>query len=99
MEKYAAKTGRHLFLHMKQVKKEHVEVQAEESGIPEKVSRMAIGVEGGFKSDFKKDEYEEVNDIVLVPSFQRFPVDDQDVPLAIQMSAKAVIQAQSAIHK
>ena len=26
-------------------------------------------------------------------------VDDQDVPLAIQMSAKAVLQAESAIHK
>lgn len=99
MEKYSQKSGRQLFLHMKQVKKPPKETDAQESGIPEKVSRMAIGVEGGFKSDFKKDEYEDINQVVIVPSFQSFKIDDNDVPLAIQMSAKAVLDAQSAIHK
>jgi len=98
VEKYAAKTGRQLFLHMKQVKKPPKESE-EESGIPEKVSKMAIGVEGGFKTDVKKDEYDDVNELVIIPSFQKFSIDNNDVPLAIQMSAKAVIQAQSAIHQ
>ena len=88
---------------MRQIKKENATSptdESQESGIPEKVSRMAIGVEGGFQAaDFKTDEYDDINDIVIIPSFQRFGVDDQVVPLAIQMSAKAVIQAQSAIHK
>ena len=58
---------------MKQVKRPPKESE-EESGIPEKVSKMAIGVEGGFKSDVKKDEYDDVNEIVIVPSFQRFSI-------------------------
>ena len=73
VETYSAKTGRKLFLHMKQVKKPPKEAE-EESGIPEKVSKMAIGVEGGFKSDVKKDEYDDVNEIVMVPSFQKFSI-------------------------
>ena len=61
---------------MKQVKKPPKEAE-EESGIPEKVSKMAIGVEGGFKSDVKKDEYDDVNEIVMVPSFQKFSIGKQ----------------------
>ena len=106
---------------MKRPRKE----ETQDSGIPEKVSKMAIGVEGGFSSDIKKDEYDEVSQIVIVPSHQAISiginfiyfknklslldyewvfltfsiVDDQEVPLAIQMSAKAVLQAESAIHK
>jgi len=100
VEQYAAKTDRHLFLHMKQIKKPpKEETEAQESGIPEKVSRMAIGVEGGFKANVQKDEYEDVNEIVIIPSFEKFSIDNNDVPLAIQMSAKAVLQADSAIHK
>ena len=99
VEKYAEKSGRRLFLHCKQIKKEVKEDNADPSGIPEKVSKMAIGVEGGFKSDIKKDEFEDKFKIVVLPDFQEFAVDDQEVPLAVQMSAKAVIQADSAIHK
>ena len=61
---------------MKQVKKPPKEAE-EESGIPEKVSKMAIGVEGGFKSDVKKDEYDDVNEIVMLPSFQKFSIGKQ----------------------
>ena len=97
VEKYSEKSGRRLFLHCKQVKKPKKD--QEDSGIPEKVSKMAIGVEGGFKSDIKKDEFEDAYKIVVLPEFQEYSVDDQDVPLAVQMSAKAVIQADSAIHR
>ena len=76
VECYSNKTGRKLFLHMKQVKKPPKEAE-EESGIPEKVSKMAIGVEGGFKSDVKKDEYDDVNEIVMLPSFQKFSIGKQ----------------------
>ena len=31
-------------------------------------------VEGGFKSDVKKDENDNVNEIVIVPSFQKFSI-------------------------
>ena len=76
MEKYASKTNRHLFLHIKHVKKPRNEAEnsAQESGIPEKVSRMAIGVEGGFSADVKKDEFDEINQIVIIPSYQTFSI-------------------------
>ena len=73
VEKYAAKTNRHLFLHIKQVKRPRKE-ETQDSGIPEKVSKMAIGVEGGFSSDIKKDEYDEVSQIVIVPSHQAISI-------------------------
>lgn len=81
VEKYANKTNRHLFLHLKEIKKPQPETKPEESGIPEKVSRMAIGVEGGFKADVKKDEYESVNEIVIIPSYQRFSIRKKNVVL------------------
>ena len=75
VEKYATKSGRHLFLHMKQVKRPRKEsLDTQDSGIPEKVSKMAIGVEGGFKSDIRKDEYDDHYQIVIIPSFQSFSV-------------------------
>ena len=64
---YVNKTNRHLFLHLKQVKRPKKEsMETQESGIPEKVSKMAIGVEGGFSADIKKDEYDDFNEIVII---------------------------------
>lgn len=128
---YVNKTNRHLFLHLKQVKRPKKEsMETQESGIPEKVSKMAIGVEGGFSSDIKKDEYDDFNEIVVIKgpdSWKSFPIgnkrcnfilkkipsqvgkhfenksffctDNTDVPMAIQMSAQAILKADSAIHK
>ena len=52
-------------------------METQESGIPEKVSKMAIGVEGGFSSDIKKDEYDDFNEIVVIKgpdSWKSFPI-------------------------
>ena len=35
---------------------------------------MAIGVEGGFSADVKKDEFDEINQIVIIPSYQTFSI-------------------------
>ncbi len=118
VEKYSSKTGRHLFLHMKKNKRPVKEDSDKDAEVPEKVSRMAIGVEGGFKADVKKFEYDDINEIVIVPSYQKFSIgklrssglksldftnlislDDQDVPLGIQLSANGVIAVESATHK
>jgi hypothetical protein len=74
VEKYAAKTGRKLFLHLRKIKRPRKEESTQDSGIPEKVSKMAIGVEGGFKSDIQKNEFDEVSEIVIIPTFQKFSV-------------------------
>ena len=79
---YVNKTNRHLFLHLKQVKRPKKEsMETQESGIPEKVSKMAIGVEGGFSSDIKKDEYDDFNEIVVIKgpdSWKSFPIGNKD---------------------
>jgi hypothetical protein len=42
--------------------------------VPEKIVRLAIGVEGGFQADNKKVVYEEQNTIVCLPNFDTFPL-------------------------
>lgn len=51
---------------------EEGDAAAHSSGVPEKVSRLAIGVPGGFNPDAKKYYYEEQSQIVLVPGFEQF---------------------------
>ena len=58
--------------------------KAKKDEVPEKVSRMAIGVPGGFNPDEKKFDFVEENAVVLMPGFKSFPLDDPDIPLAIQ---------------
>ena len=58
--------------------------KAKKDEVPEKVSRMAIGVPGGFNPDEKKFDFVEENSVVLMPGFKTFPLDDPDIPLAIQ---------------
>lgn len=65
--------------------------------VPEKVSRMAIGVPGGFNPDEKNYDVQEVTALVVLPSFTRFSLEDEGVPLAFRMSAKAILNADSAV--
>jgi len=105
VEDYHKKTGRTLFLHLRRIKKEiekPKDASSEDSTVAEppaeKVSRLAIGVEGGFDIDTKKFEYEDRNCIVLLPGFQQFRIDDK-LPTMISMCANAIIQAESAVRK
>jgi len=105
VENYHRKTGRSLFLHLRRIKRaiqKTEENTTEESGVAnppaEKVSRLAIGVEGGFDSDSKKYEYEDDNHIVLLPGFQKFKI-DENLPTMISMCADAIIKAESAARK
>ena len=42
------------------------------------VSKLAIGVEGGFDLDTKKYTYEDRNTIVLLPGFHTFKIGKSD---------------------
>ena len=102
---YHRKTGRSVFLHLRRIKKpieKPKENAGEETAVveppAEKVSRLAIGVEGGFSLDSKNFEFEDRNSIVLLPDFHKFKIDDQ-LPTMISMSAKAIIAAESAGRK
>ena len=97
---YHARTGNGIFLHRKRTKVAKSDDEAvKDSEVPEKVSRMAIGVPGGFNPDEKKFEFVEENAVVVMPDFKSFPLDDPDIPLAVQMSAKAILKADSAVRK
>lgn len=104
VENYSQTSGRKVFLHMKRTKvpKEEPAASAEEgdkSGIPEKVSRMAIGVEGGFDVEAKKYDVIEENAIVSLPDFKSFSLDDQEVPLSVSLAAKGILSADSATRR
>ena len=99
---YHNRTSNAIFLHRKRTKVPKADDdgdKAKKDEVPEKVSRMAIGVPGGFNPDEKKYEFVEENSVVLMPGFKSFPLDDPDIPLAIQMSAKAILKADSAVRK
>ena len=81
VERYQQKTGHQLFLHLKRIRKRVAPSANDEDGgdsangdkgVPEKVSRLAIGVEGGFNPDVKKYDYTPCHSIVLVPEFTHF---------------------------
>ena len=80
VESYSGRTGNKLFVRIRRTKvpvpDDQMEVEAKETeGVPEKVSKMAIGVPGGFALDQKKKfTYEDAYDIVTLPEFQSWPI-------------------------
>merc|ERR1711972_871432 len=57
------KTGNAVFLHVKRTKRP---VTVEEVESPQKITRLAIGVDGGFQGGTKPDEYDEEFKIVIL---------------------------------
>ncbi|XP_055600929.1 ubiquitin carboxyl-terminal hydrolase 5 [Uranotaenia lowii] len=95
---YAAKTGNKVFLHLKRDKIEIPEQPQE--GPEKKITRLAIGVEGGFNpTDQKKYEYKEHYKVVVLPEGEGFPYPNQDLPLLVTNSVEAVIKAEAASVK
>ena len=98
---YHQRTSNAVFLHRmrKKVFKEKNKDKegSDEKEVPEKVSRMAIGLPGGFNPDEKKYDLKEENSVVVLPGFQKFSLDDQAIPLAVQMSAQGILKAESAV--
>ena len=71
-------------------------------GVPEKVSRLAIGVAGGFDVAAKKFDVVEEYHLAVFPNLDKLvPVEgnEDNIPLGISLAAKAVISAQSATRK
>jgi hypothetical protein len=71
----------------------------EEQEVPEKVSRMAINVPGGFQTEEKMFDFLDEHKIVVLPGFQEVPLEDPKVPMAIRMGAKAILKAESALKR
>ncbi|KAH8322919.1 ubiquitin carboxyl-terminal hydrolase 5 [Drosophila kikkawai] len=109
VREYASKTGHKVFLHIRRVKtpKEGEGVDAEcnpeeEAGPERKITRLAIGVEGGYnESDMaKKYEIKDTYSIVVAPQLdKKLPYPDPELPMRVTQAVEAILAADSAIAK
>ncbi|XP_043243919.1 ubiquitin carboxyl-terminal hydrolase 5-like [Amphibalanus amphitrite] len=96
VEEFSQRTGSRVFLHMRRERKvQPVDPTAAEE--PEKkVTRLAIGVEGGFSGEERPAEYEEHNTLVVLPGWQTIPLSSEELPAQARNAVAAVIAADSA---
>lgn len=92
LTKYSNRTDNKVFLHIKKTRKETKE---EPEGVPEKVSRLAINMDGGFQTD-KGVEWEESYNIVVLPNKQTFDITDPELPMGVNLSVAGIRTAVSA---
>ncbi|XP_054732138.1 ubiquitin carboxyl-terminal hydrolase 5-like [Anastrepha obliqua] len=102
VKRYAEKTGNAVFLHIQRIKtpKESTGSACAEEGGPErKITRLAIGVEGGYNEAIeKKFEIKDTFSIVVMPDIEKkLPFPDEQLPLLITQSVGAVLAQDSAL--
>ncbi|XP_014252821.1 ubiquitin carboxyl-terminal hydrolase 5 [Cimex lectularius] len=88
------KTGNGIFLHIKRDRIEKETVQGD--GPERKVTKLAIGVEGGFDVDKKNVETNEVYKIVVLPKFTEIQWPCDQLPQVVINSVEAILEAETA---
>lgn len=99
-----------MFLHIRRLKHDKPDdvnieagsgAPAADDGPEKKITRLAIGVEGGFDADAGKDKYtyEDIFQIVLFPNNATYSFPNAQLPAPILDSANAIIAAESATRK
>lgn len=97
VEKYYNRTGDSVFLHIKKDRKE-VCCQQQGDGPEKKITRLAIGVEGGFHADTgNKIEFIDHYNIVVLPSFTALPWPNVDFPEIVKQSVQGIFDTPSAL--
>uniref|UniRef100_A0A034W439 Ubiquitin carboxyl-terminal hydrolase n=1 Tax=Bactrocera dorsalis TaxID=27457 RepID=A0A034W439_BACDO len=102
VKKYAEKTGNAVFLHIHRVKTPKKGVAATDEGGPErKITRLAIGVEGGYNDANEKTfDIKDTYSIVVMPDIdKKFPFPNEEFPLLVTQSVEALLAQESAIAK
>ncbi|XP_041979608.1 ubiquitin carboxyl-terminal hydrolase 5 [Aricia agestis] len=97
VEQYYQKTGNAVFLHIRREKIPIPEAEKTGDGPEKKITRLAIGVEGGFDPDCGKSKYDIVDhySVVVLPGFHTFPWPNDNLPEVVKKSVQAVIDAES----
>ncbi|KAJ8964323.1 hypothetical protein NQ314_004993 [Rhamnusium bicolor] len=97
VERYFKKTGQAVYLHLRRERHE-VSSPPQGDGPEKKITRLAIGVEGGFDVDSgkKKIEFEDIYNIVILPVFTSIPWPNQGLPDIVKQSVQAIIDLPSA---
>ena len=86
VEEHVRKTGNKVFLHLHKIK--HLIPQEKTELEPEKkITRLAIGMEGGFQAENgrAKYEYKEENSIAIFPGPVVFPLPIDDLPMQVNL--------------
>jgi len=95
LERYSKRTDNVVFLHIQRTKKP---VEEKQEAPAEKVSRLAINMEGGFQTN-KEAEYEEEVAIVLLPSMQKIEVTSAELPMGVSLAVAGIRTAVSATRQ
>ncbi|CAH0398212.1 unnamed protein product [Chilo suppressalis] len=97
VEQYFQKTGNAVFLHIYREKKPVPEPEKTGDGPEKKITRLAIGVEGGFDPDSgrQKFTYTDHYAVIVLPGFHTYPWPNPALPDVVQKSVQAVIDAES----
>lgn len=84
---YYKKTGNAVFLHIFREKIEIPSTDAPTDGPEKKITRLAIGVEGGFdpNENKRKFEYKDHLSIVVYPGAVKMPYPNIDLPLLVRI--------------
>jgi len=82
------KTGQRVYLHQKWTKIIEEQPEKEENKAP---TKLAIGTDDGFQIDQEKFHYDKEHAIVLLPSMDRVPYPNTELPIGIQMSVDAIL--------
>lgn len=100
VEKYYNKTQHAVFLHMKRERHE-VASPPQGDGPEKKITRLAIGVEGGFDPQLghKKFEFHDVYHVCVLPSFTMLPWPNPELPELVIQSVQTILDMQSASKK
>lgn len=105
VKKYAEKTGNCVFLHIRRekiLKEQDATQTGDDAGGPErKITRLAIGIEGGYNdANSKKYEYKDHYSIVVAPNIEKkLAYPNAEFPMLVTQSAEAIMAQESAIAK
>lgn len=89
------KTGSCTYLHRRRIR-QRIETEAAEPH--PKITKLAIGVDGGFNPDSEEAMYNttETNTIVVYPSMEQIPLNHSDLPRKITECVTGILEAESA---
>jgi len=93
VERFHRKTGYSVFLHMLRDK-----IEVGDAPTERKITRLAIGVDGGFDPEAENKKYKTIEkySIVILPSFESIPFETSELPQKVIDSVKGIIEAKSA---